>query len=143
MLGEIQVRIRVDKRSPPQGHFATARLEEVKSLHTRIMTALMHTPAPLRLKSAGCLPSTELGGAGLRQATFAEVKDFFDNPNTSRANASNAFLVMQANLYVTQVSILMHPPPPLFFSWPFGAMCGGRGICVSGRMCRYFLDYCL
>ncbi|PAV16889.1 quinate utilization pathway activator [Pyrrhoderma noxium] len=80
LLGEIQVRIRVDKRSPPQGHFATARLEE----------------------SAGCLPSTELGGAGFRQATFAEVKDFFDNPNTSRANASNAFLVMQANLYVTQ-----------------------------------------
>ena len=105
----------MDKRSPPQGHFATARLEEVKSLHTRIMTALMHTPAPLRLKSAGCLPSTELGGAGFRQATFAEVKDFFDNPNTSRANASNAFLVMQANLYVTQVSILMHPPSPPFF----------------------------
>ncbi|THH05527.1 hypothetical protein EW145_g4732 [Phellinidium pouzarii] len=85
LLGEIQVRIRVDKRSPPQGPFATARLEEVRSLHTRIMSALMHAPAPLRLKT-----------------TFAEVKDFFDNPNASRANASNAFLVMQANLYVTQ-----------------------------------------
>ncbi|EJC97940.1 uncharacterized protein FOMMEDRAFT_97406 [Fomitiporia mediterranea MF3/22] len=105
LLGEIQVRIRVDKRSPPQGHFATARLEEVRSLHTRIMSALMHTPAPLRLKSAGVQAShmpAELGGAGFRQATFAEVKDFFDNPNASRANASNAFLVMQANLYVTQ-----------------------------------------
>lgn len=106
LLGEIQVRIRVDKRSPPQGHFATARLEEVRSLHARIMSALAHAPAPLRLKSAGLLPShmpSEFGGAGFRQATFAEVKDFFDNPNTSRVNASNAFLVMQANLYVTQV----------------------------------------
>ncbi|KAL5524471.1 hypothetical protein ACEPAF_9611 [Sanghuangporus sanghuang] len=105
LLGEIQVRIRVDKRSPPQGPFATARLEEVRSLHTRIMSALMHAPPPLRLKSAGVQVShlpAELGGAGFRQATFAEVKDFFDNPNASRANAMNAFLVMQANLYVTQ-----------------------------------------
>jgi hypothetical protein len=45
----------------------------------------------------------EYGGANFRQATFAEVKDFFDNPNASRANASNPFYVMQANLYVTQV----------------------------------------
>jgi hypothetical protein len=45
----------------------------------------------------------EFGGPGFRQATFAEVKDFFDNPNASRANALNPFLVMQANLYVTQV----------------------------------------
>ncbi|KAI5119189.1 hypothetical protein M0805_004444 [Coniferiporia weirii] len=101
LLGEIQVRIRVDKRSPPQGPFATARLEEVRSLHARIMSALMHAPAPLRLKSTTG-GHAELGGAGFRQATFAEVKDFFDNPNASRANASNAFLVMQANLYVTQ-----------------------------------------
>ena len=37
------------------------------------------------------------------KATFAEVRDFFDNPNASRTNALNPFLVMQANLYVTQV----------------------------------------
>lgn len=42
-------------------------------------------------------------GAGFRQATFAEVREFFDNPKASRANATNPFLVMQANLYVTQV----------------------------------------
>ncbi|KAI0316817.1 fungal-specific transcription factor domain-containing protein [Amylostereum chailletii] len=105
LLGEILVRIRVDKRSPPQGQYATARLEEVQSLHTRIMSALMHTPEPLRLKQThggqSQLPS-EYGGAGFRQATFAEVKDFFDNPNASRANALNPFLVMQANMYVTQ-----------------------------------------
>ena len=29
----------------------------------------------------------------------------FDNPNASRANALNPFLVMQANLYVTQVCL--------------------------------------
>ncbi|KAF8133853.1 fungal-specific transcription factor domain-containing protein [Boletus edulis] len=94
LLGEILVRIRVDKRSPPQGQFATARLEEVQSLHSRILE-------PLRLKQAHH-PPAECGGAGFRQATFAEVKDFFDNPKASRANASNPFLVMQANLYVTQ-----------------------------------------
>ncbi|PPQ89641.1 hypothetical protein CVT25_013828 [Psilocybe cyanescens] len=104
LLGEILVRIRVDKRSPPQGQFATARLEEVQSLQARILTALSHTPEPLRLKQTPSQPNVppEYGGAGFRQATFAEVKDFFDNPNASRANALNPFLVMQANLYVTQ-----------------------------------------
>jgi hypothetical protein len=105
LLGEILVRIRVDKRSPPQGQFATARLEEVQSLHARIVGALSHhTPELLRLKPTQNQPQlpVEYGGAGFRQATFAEVKDFFDNPNASRANALNPFLVMQANLYVTQ-----------------------------------------
>lgn len=106
LLGEILVRIRVDKRSPPQGQYATARLEEVQSLHSRIMSTLHHVPEPFRLKKTHTqshLPP-DYGGAGFRQATFAEVKDFFDNPNASRANALNPFLVMQANLYVTQVS---------------------------------------
>ena len=69
------------------------------------MSALVHAPEPLRLKQASqaAIPS-DYGGAGFRQATFAEVKDFFDNPNASRANALNPFLVMQANLYVTQAS---------------------------------------
>jgi hypothetical protein len=107
-LGEILVRIRVDKRSPPKGQFATARLEEVQSLHARILGALSRTPEPLRLKQThpqSQLPP-ECGGAGFRQATFAEVKDFFDNPKASRANALNPFLVMQANLYVTQVKYI-------------------------------------
>ena len=105
LLGEILVRIRVDRRSPPQGQYATARLEEVRSLHARIMSALVHTPEPLRLKqnSQPNIPSDYGGAADFRQATFAEVKDFFDNPNASRANALNPFLVMQANIYVTQV----------------------------------------
>lgn len=105
LLGEILIRIRVDKRSPPQGQFLTARLEEVQALHSRIISALAQTPEPLRLKQARSqshIPP-EYGRAGFRQATFAEVKDFFDNPNASRANALNPFLVMQANLYVTQV----------------------------------------
>ncbi|PCH39748.1 hypothetical protein WOLCODRAFT_23609 [Wolfiporia cocos MD-104 SS10] len=104
LLGEILVRIRVDKRSPPQGQFLTARLEEVQALHSRILAALAHAPEPLRLKQVLTqhhIPP-EYGGAGFRQATFAEVKDFFDNPNASRANALNPFLVMQANVYVTQ-----------------------------------------
>ena len=109
LLGEILVRIRVDKRSPPQGQFLTARLEEVQALHSRIISALAHAPDPLRLKQThGHSIPNEYGGAGFRQATFAEVKDFFDNPNASRANALNPFLVMQANLYVTQVRLAPH-----------------------------------
>ncbi|KAJ7935504.1 fungal-specific transcription factor domain-containing protein [Mycena leptocephala] len=95
LLGEILVRIRVDKRSPPQGQFATARLEEVQSLHSRILSALAHCPEPLRLKrsfSQSNVPP-EYGGAG---------QDFFDNPNASRENALNPFLVVQGNIYVTQ-----------------------------------------
>jgi hypothetical protein len=106
LLGEILVRIRVDKRSPPIGHFATARLEEIQSLHSRIMAALIHAPEPLRLKETQSqfnIPHED-GGAGFRQATFAVVKDMFDNPYASRENALNPYLVMQANLYVTQVS---------------------------------------
>lgn len=109
LLGEILVRIRVDKRSPPQGQFATARLEEVQTLHSRIIAALIHAPEPLRLAPATASTQsrgTEYGGAGFRQATFAEVKDFFENPHASRANALNPFLVMQANIYVTQVILL-------------------------------------
>ncbi|KAH9949828.1 fungal-specific transcription factor domain-containing protein [Amylocystis lapponica] len=104
LLGEILVRIRVDKRSPPQGQFLTARLEEVQALHSRIVAALAHAPEPLRLKQIhpqSQIPP-EFGGAGYRQNTLVEVKDFFDNPNASRANALNPFLVMQANVYVTQ-----------------------------------------
>ena len=96
----------MDKRSPPQGHFATARLEEVQSLHARILGALGHAPDPLRLKQPHAPHNTpaDYGGVGFRQGAFAEVKDFFDNPKASRANALNPFLVMQANIYVTQVS---------------------------------------
>ena len=47
-------------------------------------------------------------GAGFRQATFAEVRELFDNPKASRTNASNPFLVMQANIYVTQVRSACH-----------------------------------
>lgn len=108
------MRIRVDKRSPPQGQFATARLEEVQALHSRIMAALAHAPESLRLKPVHHIGSTmngTTGGGGISQdfggsslqATFEEVRDFFDNPNASRTNALNPFLVMQANLYVTQV----------------------------------------
>lgn len=104
LLGEIIVRIRVDKRSPPQGRYATARLEEVQLLYSRVLAVLSDVPEPLRLKLTGQRHTPqEYCSPGFRQATFAEVKDFFDNPNASRTNAINPFLVMQANLYVTQV----------------------------------------
>lgn len=156
LLGEILVRVRVDKRSPPgsgtngngredtsmprEGAFwIKARLEEVKALHARICGALVHAPKPLQLNRkvnfaghAGASTSSsatssntslfdataadgdaedrmameeeyDYGGAGFKRARMGEVKDFFDNPNASRKNASNCFLVMQANLYVTQV----------------------------------------
>lgn len=89
----------------------------------------MHAPPALRLKPGGGHdPSAisynaitgqpeEYGGAGFRKAAFAEVKDFFDNPNASRANAMNPYLVMQANLYVTQVRILVFLCLALAYDW--------------------------
>lgn len=114
LLGEILVRIRVDKRAPPHGTLATDRLAEIRALHTRIVNALAHAPGPLKLKSggvgaaignptAGFGNAADYGGLGSRHATFLEVRNFFHDPNASRVNAGNAFLVMQANLYVTQV----------------------------------------
>lgn len=106
------MRVRVDKRNPPTGQFATARLEEVQLLHQRIMTALSHAPEPLRLKRNVTAQGlgNEFGGPLFRQNGFAEVKDFFDNPHASRENALNPFLVMQGNLYVTQVCLFIILP---------------------------------
>jgi hypothetical protein len=104
LLGEVLMRVRIDKRSPPQGHFVTTRLEEVRTLHSRLITCLHHAPEAFRLYPPSRLLS-EHGLSGFRRATFAEVKDFFDNPNASRENASNAFLVMQANILITQVGV--------------------------------------
>ena len=126
LLGEILVRIRVDKRTPPQDQFATARLEEIHSLHTRIMTALAHAPEALRLKQAHThyYLRPECAGPDFRQAAFAEVREFFDNPKASRENALNPYLVMQANLFVTQVnnihSCFLQSPTPLPAT---GALC--------------------
>jgi hypothetical protein len=111
LLGEVLVRIRADKRSPPQGHFVATRLEEVRALHSRVVSCLLHAPGAFRLNRLHS-PSRVLsdhGISGFRRAIFAEVKDFFDNPSASRENASNAFLVMQANILVTQVGVLNQP----------------------------------
>ncbi|KAG9011693.1 hypothetical protein FRB94_007926 [Tulasnella sp. JGI-2019a] len=118
LLGEILVRIRVDKRSPPQGPFAIARLEEVRALHQRICSALAHAPPELRLKSGGrrdglkqepngtgstiAANGSDFGGVGFTENAFQEIKEFFDSPNAHKDDASNPYLVMQANLYVTQ-----------------------------------------
>jgi len=108
LLGEILVRIRVDKRSPPTGIAAQARLSEIESLHNRIVSALAHTPPPLRLGRSSLDQHAFVDGsdsypdAAFRKATYTELREFFDNPTASRSNASDPFLVMQGNLYVTQ-----------------------------------------
>jgi len=107
LLGEILVRIRVDKRSPPTGLAAQARLEEIHSLHTRIVSALAHAPPPLRLGRSSLDQHAFTDGsdaypdAGFRKATYTELREFFDNPN-ARTTACDPFLVMQGNIYVTQ-----------------------------------------
>ncbi|KZO93698.1 hypothetical protein CALVIDRAFT_485655 [Calocera viscosa TUFC12733] len=108
LLGEILVRIRVDKRSPPIGLAAQARLSEIESLHSRIVSALAHTPPPLRLGRSSLDQHAFVDGsdsypdAAFTKATYTELREFFDNPTASRTNASDPFLVMQGNLYVTQ-----------------------------------------
>ena len=84
----------------------------MQSIHSRILAALAHAPGPLRLKQAHTQSHLrpECGGAVFRQTAFAEVKDFFHNPNASRENALNPYLVMQANLYVTQVRFRLSKP---------------------------------
>lgn len=44
--------------------------------------------------------------AGYTRHALAELNNLFDNPNANREDASNAYLVMQANIHVTQVSLL-------------------------------------
>jgi len=82
---------------------------------------LSHAPPELRLGSKGRRDTVETAeapasgvranppmslpeshGAGFTEGAFAEIKEFFDSPNANRENASNPFLVMQANVYVTQ-----------------------------------------
>jgi len=40
--------------------------------------------------------------AGFARNALAELHNLFDNPNANREDASNAYLVMQANIHVTQ-----------------------------------------
>ncbi|KZT53824.1 hypothetical protein CALCODRAFT_37146 [Calocera cornea HHB12733] len=107
LLGEILVRIRVDKRSPPTGLAAQSRLSEIESLHSRIVSALAHTPPPLRLGRSSLDQHAFVDGsdsypdAAFTKATYTELREFFDNP-TARTTASDPFIVMQGNLYVTQ-----------------------------------------
>jgi len=108
LLGEILVRIRVDKRSPSTGIAAQARLSKIESLHTRIVSALAHAPPPLRLGRSSLDQHAFVDGsdsypdAAFRKATYTELREFFDVPTASRTNASDPFLAMQGNLYVTQ-----------------------------------------
>ncbi|KAG8873863.1 hypothetical protein FRB98_008757 [Tulasnella sp. 332] len=118
LLGEIVVRIRVDKRSPPRGAFAAARLEEVCALHNRVLDIFAQAPQELRLRKSGNSPRADgtsalsLNGvpssgpsfdpAGFARNALAELHNLFDNPNANREDASNAYLVMQANIHVTQ-----------------------------------------
>jgi hypothetical protein len=108
ILGEILARIRIDKRSPPQGHFATARLDEIGNLFTRLRSVCLHAPEPLRLNQSLARPQVyvEYSQTGYPTSAFAELEEFFGNPNAPRDFASNPFLVMQANIYVTQVKLL-------------------------------------
>ncbi|KAI6166598.1 fungal-specific transcription factor domain-containing protein [Pisolithus thermaeus] len=99
LLGDILVRVRVDKRSPPLGQFATARLEEVQSLHAKILDTLAHVPEPLQLKRrlpAGYVPPGGMVGG----------RDSIGTPGIGEYQFGTGFrqatLGEQANLYVTQ-----------------------------------------
>ena len=131
LIGEIITIIRCDTHKPPRDAAAVSRLEEVCDIHRRISRVFDDAPPELRLRtlnqqrtlltnSSGLAfpglevdPSSgsfkninEWDGAGYAQAAIAEINQFFANPNASREDAGNAFLVMQANIYVTQVRCL-------------------------------------
>lgn len=107
LLGETIARLHVDKRSPPHGPFATVRLEEVRSLHARVMDALVHAPEVFQLKRPMALgvmvdrgQEIRMDGTRFRQITLDEIKNSFDDSKSP--NALDPFLIMQANLYVTR-----------------------------------------
>ncbi|KAG8893695.1 hypothetical protein FRC01_013412 [Tulasnella sp. 417] len=125
LIAEIISIVRRDVHKPPSDATAVARLEEVCEIHRRILNAFNDVPPELRLRNTsarraalghgtGSQPAfplldldaggfaADFDGAGFTQAAIAEVNQLFDNPNANREDAGNAFLVMQANIYVTQ-----------------------------------------
>jgi hypothetical protein len=108
-LGETLVRIRADKRSQPQGYFATSRLKEMQTLYSRVLATCTDAPEALQLNlaRAGHRSHDNYGGADFRQTALAVVRDMFENPNAARDPAVlDPFLVMRAHIYVTQASSL-------------------------------------
>lgn len=126
LIAEIISIVRRDVHKPPSDATAVARLEEVCEIHRRILNVFNDVPTELRLRNtsarraalghgSGSQPAfplldldaggfaADFDGAGFTQAAIAEVNQLFDNPNANREDAGNAFLVMQANIYVTQV----------------------------------------
>ncbi|KAG8897890.1 hypothetical protein FRB99_007857, partial [Tulasnella sp. 403] len=116
LCGEITAIIRRDRHKPPTDAAAVARLEEVCDIHRRITNIFADAPPELRLRSSrktsSATPGFDFGASdatgatgdidGYTQAAIAEVNQLFDNPNANRDDAGNAFLVMQANVHVTQ-----------------------------------------
>ncbi|KIO27417.1 hypothetical protein M407DRAFT_7297 [Tulasnella calospora MUT 4182] len=123
LIAEIISIVRRDVHKPPSDATAVARLEEVCEIHRRILNVFNDVPPELRLRNTsarraalghGSQPAfplldldaggfaADFDGAGFTQAAIAEVNQLFDNPNANREDAGNAFLVMQANIYVTQ-----------------------------------------
>ncbi|KAK7467415.1 hypothetical protein VKT23_004469 [Stygiomarasmius scandens] len=102
LQGELLARIRIDERSPPKGRFAAARLEEVKSIHNKIMNVMNTAPESLRLRDDRHSP-TLTRFANIGDSAFQLLDEYFADPNLMRMNSSsNAFDVKKADLLVTQ-----------------------------------------
>lgn len=101
------------------------RLTEVSDLYDQIMSIMEDCPEPLKLdldsdnRSIAYVPCSSIGAAqtdGLRGFSddwdahaSADIRSLFFDPKASRAVAKDAFLVQQANIYVTQVcTVLSH-----------------------------------
>ena len=102
VLADVLLRIRNDKRSPPQGQFAIARLHEFVELHSRALSICNHVPEPLKLNLAngGAQFAVSIDGAEFPQST----KDLSMATGASRESGSNPYLLMQAHIYVTLAS---------------------------------------
>ncbi|EJU02675.1 hypothetical protein DACRYDRAFT_78548 [Dacryopinax primogenitus] len=102
--------LNADRRVPPTGAFAQARLEEVEALHDQVMSVLDDVPPHLRLRKPGEGPDVrvrngdlgELLGLSQSEQTRSDLMDFLTNRGSGSAEARNPFLVLQANMYVTQ-----------------------------------------
>ncbi|THU80113.1 hypothetical protein K435DRAFT_768268 [Dendrothele bispora CBS 962.96] len=102
LQGELLARIRIDERSPPEGRFAVARLEEVGSIHEKIMNVMSTAPESLRLRDERHSP-TLTRFANIGDSAYQQLDEYFADPDLMRMNSSsNAFDIKKADLLVTQ-----------------------------------------
>lgn len=112
-----------DRLTPPTGILLQMRINEINGLYDEVMSLMDDCPAELRLETTENAPSVGWVWQIPHDVWYAyssnysedwdrkasrEVRSLLLDPKASRTVAKDAFLVQQANIYVTQVSSADH-----------------------------------